>query len=72
MASQSNTETATVANGCFWGTQHVFDHHLKGRLLKTSVGYIVRRLPDFLEAKPGEARPCLPLCSLPSLTIIVL
>jgi hypothetical protein len=39
--SGNNVEVATVANGCFWGTQHVFDHHMKGRLIKTEVGYTV-------------------------------
>jgi len=33
-------EVATFANGCFWGTQHVFDKYYKSRGIKTTVGYI--------------------------------
>lgn len=44
-AANGNVEVATVANGCFWGTQHIYDHHMKGRLIKTEVGYTVRELP---------------------------
>ncbi|KAF7845740.1 hypothetical protein BT93_L0854 [Corymbia citriodora subsp. variegata] len=38
-AGNGQFETATVANGCFWGTQHIYDKHFKGRLEKTEVGY---------------------------------
>jgi len=39
----ANTETATFASGCFWGTEHIFLKHYppsqnKG-ILKTAVGY---------------------------------
>ncbi|KAL7006161.1 hypothetical protein EMMF5_004282 [Cystobasidiomycetes sp. EMM_F5] len=32
-------EQATVANGCFWGTQQIYDKYFKGKLEKTEVGY---------------------------------
>ncbi|KAG8846455.1 Peptide-methionine (S)-S-oxide reductase [Tulasnella sp. 330] len=36
------TEVATFANGCFWGTQHLFDRYYgpKYGVIKTAVGYI--------------------------------
>ncbi|KAG9007322.1 Peptide-methionine (S)-S-oxide reductase [Tulasnella sp. JGI-2019a] len=40
--SSGKVEVATFANGCFWGTQHLFDHYYgpKGGVIKTDVGYI--------------------------------
>ncbi|TDL27107.1 peptide methionine sulfoxide reductase [Rickenella mellea] len=43
MSSSSQTDIATFASGCFWGTEHIFLKHFpisqgKG-IIKTSVGY---------------------------------
>ncbi|KAI8068302.1 hypothetical protein BC940DRAFT_273270 [Gongronella butleri] len=33
----NNSEIATVAAGCFWGTEHIYNKHFKG--ITTKVGY---------------------------------
>lgn len=41
MSTAINKETATFANGCFWGTEHIFKKHFAGKgLLNAEVGYI--------------------------------
>ncbi|WFD30139.1 peptide-methionine (S)-S-oxide reductase [Malassezia sp. CBS 17886] len=40
-ANTGSTETATFANGCFWGTEHIFRQHYGNKgLLSAEVGYI--------------------------------
>ncbi|KAH8927471.1 methionine sulfoxide reductase A [Atractiella rhizophila] len=40
-ANPENTETAIVANGCFWGTEHMYRKHYDGKgLLDAEVGFI--------------------------------
>ncbi|EJD40147.1 methionine sulfoxide reductase A [Auricularia subglabra TFB-10046 SS5] len=42
----STSEIATFASGCFWGTEHIFLKHYRGKgVLKTAVGYTGGR-PD--------------------------
>lgn len=50
-------ETATVANGCFWGTQHIYDKHFKGKLVKTEVGYTVSGLECAMTTTVRPSRP---------------
>ncbi|GAA5967261.1 hypothetical protein JCM11641_000494 [Rhodosporidiobolus odoratus] len=40
LASSAGSETAYVANGCFWGTEHMFRKVFKDRLGDAKVGYI--------------------------------
>lgn len=41
MSSVKKTEIATFANGCFWGTEHMFRKHFGGKgLINAKVGYI--------------------------------
>merc|ERR1712072_678541 len=40
LAPEPAIETATFANGCFWGTEHVFSKHFKNKLKDIKVGYI--------------------------------
>ncbi|KAK4051947.1 hypothetical protein OIV83_002652 [Microbotryomycetes sp. JL201] len=46
LASTSGKETAIFANGCFWGTEHMFRKHFSGKegssggLIDAKVGYI--------------------------------
>jgi peptide-methionine (S)-S-oxide reductase len=58
----STSEVATFANGCFWGTEHIFLKHYppaqnKG-ILKTSVGYTGGREdvknPSYRQVCSGE------------------
>ncbi|KAI9217680.1 peptide methionine sulfoxide reductase MsrA [Blastocladiella britannica] len=36
----SNTESATFAAGCFWGVEHIYNKHFKGKgIVSTEVGY---------------------------------
>ncbi|WFD40105.1 peptide-methionine (S)-S-oxide reductase [Malassezia japonica] len=39
--ASANKEVATFANGCFWGTEHIFKKHFADKgLLSAEVGYI--------------------------------
>jgi hypothetical protein len=58
----ANTEVATFASGCFWGTEHIFLKHYppaqnKG-ILKTAVGYTGGRddvkNPNYRQVCTGE------------------
>ncbi|WFC97647.1 peptide-methionine (S)-S-oxide reductase [Malassezia yamatoensis] len=41
MSSVPASNVATFANGCFWGTEHIFMQHFgKKGLLKSNVGYV--------------------------------
>jgi peptide-methionine (S)-S-oxide reductase len=61
MAS-GTTQTATFANGCFWGTEHIFLKHYppaeKKGIVKTSVGYTGGRddikNPNYRQVCTGE------------------
>ena len=40
-ANGGELDLATVANGCFWGTEHIYRKHFDGKgLLDAKVGYI--------------------------------
>lgn len=42
-ATKSNLElTYVMFNSCFWGSEKEYNKHMKGRLIKTEVGYTVR------------------------------
>lgn len=41
MSTTSAKNVATFANGCFWGTEHIFMKHFKNKgLIKSEVGYV--------------------------------
>ncbi|GAA5922429.1 hypothetical protein JCM1841_004905 [Sporobolomyces salmonicolor] len=40
LASTSGSETAIFANGCFWGTEHMFRKHMSKGLIDAKVGFI--------------------------------
>ncbi|GAA5878746.1 hypothetical protein JCM3774_005055 [Rhodotorula dairenensis] len=39
LPSTSSRDEAQFANGCFWGTEHMFRKHFKDRLIDAKVGY---------------------------------
>ncbi|GAA5975555.1 hypothetical protein JCM10908_005200 [Rhodotorula pacifica] len=39
LASTSSKDEAQFANGCFWGTEHMYRKHFKDRLIDAKVGY---------------------------------
>jgi len=39
LADNSSTQVATFANGCFWGTEHMFIKYYKSKDVITRVGY---------------------------------
>ena len=41
-----NYKTMQFANGCFWGTEHVFRRHFKERIDKIKVGYTGGTVPN--------------------------
>lgn len=54
-ATANNTEKATFAAGCFWGTEHIYNKHFKDLGIQTKVGYIGGDLddPNYKQVKTG-------------------
>ncbi|KAI8971861.1 hypothetical protein BDF20DRAFT_838139 [Mycotypha africana] len=52
----NNTEIATFAAGCFWGTEHIFNKHFRDVGIKTRVGYMGGELvnPSYKQVKAGD------------------
>ncbi|GAA5855552.1 hypothetical protein JCM8547_007887 [Rhodosporidiobolus lusitaniae] len=56
LASAAGSETAIVANGCFWGTEHLYRKAFKTGLIDTKVGYIggTAETPDYRQVCTGS------------------
>ncbi|KDE02942.1 hypothetical protein MVLG_06539 [Microbotryum lychnidis-dioicae p1A1 Lamole] len=59
LSTMSSSETAIFANGCFWGTEHMFRKHFIGQGLKDAkVGYIGGKTsnPSYREVCSGSTQ----------------
>ena len=55
--STATSEVATFANGCFWGTEHMFRKHYGGKgLIDAKVGFIggTKADPTYMEVCSGQ------------------
>lgn len=54
--SANNTEKATFAAGCFWGTEHMYVKHFKDQGIVTKVGFMGGNLdnPSYKQVKAGD------------------